>query len=100
MDDMMAAAADVIRNFNPSVVIPMAKEVAATGRLFLTGEGSSRIFPAKNAIATALRQGWPLTVCTEGSRQSAKYKLDNWAVLGMSNTGTLLASLVYLGSTG
>ena len=34
--------------------------IGEIGRLFLTGEGSSRIFPAKNAICEVLRLGAPV----------------------------------------
>ena len=61
--------------------------VAGVGRLFLTGEGSSRIFPAKNVIAHARRCGWPLQLHTEGGRQAQEYNLADWAVFALSNSG-------------
>src|SRR4029434_6079346 len=64
-----------------------AKQVAQVGRLLLTGEGSSRIFPAKNAIATARRMNWPITLHTEAGRQAQEYDLANWAVFAASNSG-------------
>ncbi len=54
--------------------------------LLLTGEGSSRIFPAKNMIAQALRSGGKHIV-TEGARQAAEYNLDGYMVLAASNSG-------------
>ncbi len=56
-------------------------------RILLTGEGSSRIFPAKNAIALAHRIGLPHAVITEGCRQAGSYNLDEYLVLGASNSG-------------
>lgn len=83
----MLAAADVIRTFDPSVVSNTATEIAATGRLLLTGEGSSRLFPAKAAIMQSRQQGWPCVLHTEAGRQSQEYALQGWSVLGMSNSG-------------
>jgi glucosamine--fructose-6-phosphate aminotransferase (isomerizing) len=83
----MLSSPDVISRFNPAVVDEIASEVASAGKLLLTGEGSSRIFPAKNAIAQALRNGDALRVHTDASRQAAEYNLDGWAVLGVSNSG-------------
>ena len=83
----MLAAADVIRTFDPSVVRATAAEIAATGRLLFTGEGSSRLFPAKAAIMQSRQQGWPCELYTEAGRQSQQYALDRWSVLGISNSG-------------
>ena len=44
-----------------------AAAIRETGKLFLTGEGSSRIFPAKNLIAEILRLGVPVAAATEGA---------------------------------
>lgn len=78
---------EIIARFNPDQAIDVASEIAGVGRLLLTGEGSSRIFPAKNAIAHARRQGWPLELHTEAGRQAKEYDLTNWAVFANSNSG-------------
>jgi glutamine---fructose-6-phosphate transaminase (isomerizing) len=83
----MLAAANVIRTFDPAVVKPVADEIAKVGKLLFTGEGSSRMFPAKSAIAHARRKGWSFAIATEAGRQSQEYALSDWAVLGMSNSG-------------
>ncbi len=59
----------------------------STDRLFLTGEGSSRIFPAKRVIAEALREGYKQTIATESSEQAREYRLDDYAVFAASNSG-------------
>jgi len=69
---------------NAQAVVDAIKE---TGRLFLTGEGSSRIFPAKNAIASELRAGSGLHIATDGSYQSCEYDLSDFAVFAASNSG-------------
>lgn len=83
----MLAVPEIIRQFNPSQTEETAKEVASVGRLLMTGEGSSRLFPAKHAIAHARRQGWPLALHTEGGRQAQEYNLADWAVFALSNSG-------------
>jgi glucosamine--fructose-6-phosphate aminotransferase (isomerizing) len=53
----------------------------------MTGEGSSRIFPAKNAMRKAMQWGMDLQIATDGSRQSAEYDLSTFAVFCASNSG-------------
>lgn len=83
----MLAAFDVLKNFDPAVIAPIVEPVREAGRLMLTGEGSSRIFPAKNAIAHALRNGDSLALTTEAATQAAEYDLSHHAVCGVSNSG-------------
>ncbi|MDY7026834.1 MAG: sugar isomerase [Spirochaetota bacterium] len=83
----MMETADVIKRFNPAVTRDVAKKIGTVGKLFLTGEGSSRIFPAKNAIRRALTTGMELGVFTDGSRQAATYDLKDFAVFCASNSG-------------
>ena len=77
----------VAKAFDPGQTAAVAAEIKAAGRLMLTGEGSSRIFPAKNAIRKALAWGLDLRIATEGSRQAAQYDLANFAVFLASNSG-------------
>jgi glucosamine--fructose-6-phosphate aminotransferase (isomerizing) len=83
----MLAATEVLRTFDPGVVAATAAEIASTGRLLFTGEGSSRLYPAKSAIMQSRQKGWPCVLHTEAGRQSQQYALDGWSVLGMSNSG-------------
>ena len=66
---------------------PAAEAIRQAGRLFLTGEGSSRIFPAKNLLYESLRQGAPFVVFTDGARQAHEYDLARMVVFGASNSG-------------
>jgi glucosamine--fructose-6-phosphate aminotransferase (isomerizing) len=84
--DMLAATA-VIERFDAHQALETAKAIAGVGQLLMTGEGSSRIFPAKNAIAHARRRGWMLRLHTEAGRQSQEYDLSDWAVFALSNSG-------------
>lgn len=66
---------------------PAAEAIRQAGRLFLTGEGSSRIFPAKNLLYEALRRGAPFAAFTDGARQAQEYDLARTVVFGASNSG-------------
>jgi glutamine---fructose-6-phosphate transaminase (isomerizing) len=83
----MMETVDVVARFDPVQMAAVAKEIKGVGRLMLTGEGSSRILPAKNAIRKALSWGMDLQVVTDGSRQAARYDLSKFAVFCASNSG-------------
>lgn len=83
----MLEAPGVLRRFDSKQLAGWAKTIASKGRLMITGEGSSRIFPAKNAIDLAMRSGASLQICTEGARQAAEYDLSEFIVLAASNSG-------------
>ncbi len=84
--EMMETSA-VVKRFDAAATREVAKKIAKAGRLMLTGEGSSRIFPAKNAMRKAMQWGVDLRVCTDGSRQAAQYDLSKFAVFCASNSG-------------
>jgi glucosamine--fructose-6-phosphate aminotransferase (isomerizing) len=77
----------VVKKFVPDQTRDVAEKIGSVGRLLLTGEGSSRIFPAKNAIRKALTRGLDLRIATDGSRQSSQYDLSKFAVFCASNSG-------------
>lgn len=83
----MLDVVDVVRGFDPRQTEQVAATLGKTGRLMLTGEGSSRIFPAKNMIRRLLTDGVKLQAVTEGSRQAATYDLKDFAVFAASNSG-------------
>ncbi|MCA9087402.1 MAG: sugar isomerase [Planctomycetaceae bacterium] len=83
----MLATPEIVRSFQPDCVSEAAAAIAQVGRLLLTGEGSSRIFPAKSVMQHASRQGWNLTLRTEAGRQAQEYNLSDWAVFALSNSG-------------
>ena len=83
----MMGAVEVVRRFDPGRTSDIAGVIAGIGRLMLTGEGSSRIFPAGNAIRKALTWGLDLQVVTDGSRQAATYDLSKFATIAASNSG-------------
>lgn len=77
----------IISGFDTSVAKPFAEEIRNKEGFFLTGEGSSRIFPAKRAMYARMRRGCRFPVMTEGSTQAMEYKLGDYAVFGASNSG-------------
>ncbi len=83
----MMETPSILRNFKAGRTGAVAEAITKAKRLFLTGEGSSRIFPAKNAITQALRQGLPINLATDGGRQALEYTLEKYVVFGASNSG-------------
>lgn len=83
----MLQTVDVILNFKTKDPGKALESLKKTGKLFLTGEGSSRIFPAKHTINIIQKNNFPLTAYTEGSRQAAELKLDDYTLFGASNSG-------------
>jgi glutamine---fructose-6-phosphate transaminase (isomerizing) len=83
----MLATVDVVANFTCDHLKDTARAIAQVNRLLLTGEGSSRIFPAKHAIMQARRMNYPITLHTEAARQAQEYDLSNWPVFAASNSG-------------
>lgn len=79
---------EIIRNFELKNVDEVMEVIKTKGKLFFTGEGSSRIFPAKNAIYTSMRAGYDINLATDGGRQTAEYDLTDYVVFGASNSGS------------
>jgi glutamine---fructose-6-phosphate transaminase (isomerizing) len=83
----MMQTPDIIKAFNPEDVAKFADAVKTRNGLFLTGEGSSRIFPAKRSIWASLKWDFSRPVTTEGSTQAEEYNLKDFAVFAASNSG-------------
>ena len=83
----MMQASDVIRRFDPQAARAFVPALKTSARLFLTGEGSSRIFPAKRAIYDSLKKADALAIATDGATQALEYDLGAYAVFGASNSG-------------
>ncbi len=77
----------IVRSFDPGVVSKFTDAVKSRRGLFLTGEGSSRIFPAKRAITASLKWDFSRPLTTEGSTQAEEYNLKDFAVFAASNSG-------------
>ncbi len=82
----MMETVEVVKNFQPSCAEPFVEAIKKKPALFATGEGSSRIFPAKRSIYASMNASG-FNIVTEGSTQALEYQLDNYAVFGASNSG-------------
>jgi glucosamine--fructose-6-phosphate aminotransferase (isomerizing) len=56
---------DVVRGFDPAQTAGIAENIKSVKKMLLIGEGSSRIFPAKNAMRKVLTSGLDLHIATE-----------------------------------
>ena len=77
----------IIRNFKIENAEAAVAAIKKTKKWFFTGEGSSRILPAKHTMMQAYRQGMNLALATDGSRQAGEYKLGKYVVFAASNSG-------------
>jgi glutamine---fructose-6-phosphate transaminase (isomerizing) len=84
--EMMETPA-IINAFKPEVAARFADAVRKHKGLFLTGEGSSRIFPAKREIYASHKKGLTIPIITEGCTQAEEYNLSDYAVFAASNSG-------------
>ena len=83
----MMETPEIIAAFDPSGAADAAAIVREVDNLFLTGEGSSRIFPAKNLIYENLKRGGAWHIATDGARQAHEYDLRRFAVFAARNSG-------------
>ncbi len=89
----MLQAPDVIGRFDFNQTERIAASIRTTKNFFLTGEGSSRIFPAKSFMyqmfcrGGVTANGERISMGTDGARQAAEYDLSGWTVMGASNSG-------------
>ena len=56
-------------------------------KVLITGEGSSRLFPAKKARYDSMRLSYNESIQTEGATQCLEYDLAGYTVLAASNSG-------------
>jgi glucosamine--fructose-6-phosphate aminotransferase (isomerizing) len=82
----MMETPEIIESFDSGAAAKFTEIVKSCKGLFLTGEGSSRIFPAKRAIYSSLKKN-SLPVLTEGCTQAEEYNLNDLAVFAASNSG-------------
>lgn len=83
----MMGTVDTVRQFKPCSADFVADSARKTGAIMFTGEGSSRIMPAKNARRKAMQMGLSVNIQNEGSRQAMEYDLSHYTVLLDSNSG-------------
>lgn len=83
----MLEASEVVRKFEHKASISFAEVAKSKKGIFFTGEGSSRIFPAKRSMVSVLKGGGQPPISTEGATQALEYDLKDFAVFGASNSG-------------
>jgi glutamine---fructose-6-phosphate transaminase (isomerizing) len=84
----MLETPEIIGKFDFDLGIDASAALADCEKCLLTGEGSSRIFPAKNLMYQQMAcTGSKFSIMTDGARQAHEYNLDNTVVLGLSNSG-------------
>jgi glutamine---fructose-6-phosphate transaminase (isomerizing) len=83
----MTESVGIINHYDYSVAKPFVETILKSQNLLLTGEGSSRIFPAKHFRYQLLSNGIELNVVIEGATQASEYKLDDYVIFGVSNSG-------------
>ena len=76
----------VLAAMDPLQIFEFTKHIKHK-KILLTGEGSSRIFPAKKVIYDARHHNYKEMIITEGASQSAEYNLDDYTVFIASNSG-------------
>ncbi|MCL2006075.1 MAG: sugar isomerase [Planctomycetaceae bacterium] len=92
----MLETPEIIGRFDFKRTASIAQHIKQAGKLCIAGEGSSRIFPAKNFVDCARRSSSSLNVFTEGSRQCMDYDLSAWAVMTSSNSGQTAETIDFL----
>lgn len=80
----MLETSDVLRSFP---IATAAEHAPSAALAFLTGEGSSRIFPAKHARVQSLRRGDQVRIELEGAAQASEYAIANAHLYAASNSG-------------
>jgi len=82
----MLETGEVVKNLNIDKISRYEDEVKKK-RIFFTGEGSSRIFPAKKTIYEAQKHGYKEYFNVDGATQALEYKLSDSTVFLASNSG-------------
>jgi glutamine---fructose-6-phosphate transaminase (isomerizing) len=83
----MYETVEYIKNFDPRPSKELFLELPGKKPIMLTGEGSSRIFPARNAVYRRLSSGEGPQIFTESSTDLRGKNLDDFIVIGASNSG-------------
>lgn len=90
----MMGTVPTVAKFDPDCSLFVADSVRKTGKIFFSGEGSSRLLPAKNCRRVALTWGLATEVQNDGSHQAAEYDLSKYTVLIDSNSGRTKEALM------
>ena len=83
----MMGTVPTVAKFDPDCSKFVADSVRKTGKILFSGEGSSRLLPAKNSRRVAMTWGLDVNVQIDGSHQAEGYDLSRYTVLIDSNSG-------------
>ena len=90
----MMGTVPTVAKFDPDCSKFVADSVRKTGKILFSGEGYSRLLPAKNSRRVALSWGLDVNVQIEGSHQAEGYDLSKFTVLIDSNSGRTKEALM------
>jgi len=90
----MMGTVQTVAAFKPEASKFVSDSLAKTKKIMYSGEGSSRIMPAKNARRTALTLGLDINVQNDGSHQVMGYDMSSYTVLIDSNSGRTKEALL------
>ena len=82
----MLETGEIVKNMDIGKISEYQKEVKKE-RIFFTGEGSSRIFPAKKTLYEAGKHGYKGSFYTDCATQALEYQLSDYTVFVASNSG-------------
>jgi glucosamine--fructose-6-phosphate aminotransferase (isomerizing) len=82
----MLETGEIVKRLDLKKILSYEKEVKKK-RVFFTGEGSSRIFPAKKTIYEARKKGYKEDFYTDCATQALEYNLLDSTVFVASNSG-------------
>ncbi len=82
----MLETGEIVKHLDIKKILSYEKEVKKE-RIFFTGEGSSRIFPAKKIMYEARKKGYTKDFYTDCATQALEYNLLDSTVFVASNSG-------------
>ena len=82
----MLETGEIVKRLDIEKILSYGKEVKKE-RIFFTGEGSSRIFPAKKIMYEARKKGYKEDFYTDCAMQALEYDLQDSTVFVASNSG-------------
>lgn len=83
----MLQTPDIVRRMDARAIASYAAGTARDAKVLLTGEGSSRIFPAKKLLADAWRNSYSERLWTQSATLAQEFGLSGATVFVSSNSG-------------
>lgn len=83
----MLETPEILTGFSINAAQEIRSVIHNYKKIFITGEGSSRLFPGKNCITRSLIKPGQYEIRTEAALQAMEYDLTDYLVIGLSNSG-------------